>query len=335
MRRIVSLFFLLLLVGTIQAWDLTKNVELRGYAQAGYNYQFAGSETYVNTFQLYRTLLWANINITDRWSMRFMHDFNSKPQEFYTDFRITKGKQLNVRFGQFKNSLTMENPMSPTMLELIECYSQSVAYYTACGGPAGDPMLGTQYGRDFGLELFGTLAEDKFLYNVAIMNGQGVCVTDKNHQKDYILRLDYRPFTGFRIVTTGQLGTGHAIASSQFCPDIQVGDNYRRNRVSVGAEYKIPALSIRGEYLAGQDGNVHSHGAYCNTAIPLWNYLDAVASVDWFNRNKDLSMYQTNYTIGLQYWFYGKCRIQAQYTRSQSHFRDDYNTFQAQMQVAF
>ena len=318
------------------ARSLKEHVTVHGYAQAGYNYEDNKAETLTNTFQLYRVLLWADVKITDRWSMRFMHDFASKPQEFYTDFRITRGKQLSVRFGQFKNSLSMENPLSPTKLELIECYSQSVAYYTACGGPAGDVMLGPQYGRDLGLEFFGTLFHDHLLYNAAIMNGQGICMTDKNHQKDYILKLDFRPLDGLRIVTSGQIGKGHAVAASQFCPEIQVGDNYKRNRVTAGVEYKSAPLNIRAEYLAGWDGNVESQGAYCTCCVPISpKGLDAVASVDYFNRNKQLSMYQTNYTLGLQYWFFGKCRLQAQYTRHQSNFQSHYNSLQAQVQVAF
>ena len=317
------------------AEELSERVNFHGYAQAGYNYQCCDGETQRNTFQLYRVLLWANINITDRWTMRFMHDFASKPQEFYTDYRITNGKQLSVRFGQFKNSLTMENPMSPTKLELIECYSQAVAYYTACGGPFGDTMLGTQYGRDLGLELFGELADGKLLYNAAVMNGQGVCVTDKNHQKDYILKLDYRPVQGMRFVATGQLGKGHAIAESVFCPDIKVGDNYKRNRATIGTEYKHRLFSARAEYLAGWDGDVKSHGAYCTVCAPVMKSLDIVGSVDYFDGNKDLSMHQTNYVLGMQYWFAPKCRLQAQVTECQCNYKADYLTVQAQLQVAF
>ena len=47
-----------------------------------------------------------------------MHDFNSVVQEFYTDYRVTKDNAMTVRFGQFKHSYTMENPLSPTMLEM-------------------------------------------------------------------------------------------------------------------------------------------------------------------------------------------------------------------------
>lgn len=312
--------------------SVSQHVDLHGYAQAGYNYENTSDATLRNTMKLYRVFLWANINITDRWSMRFMHDFCGKPHEFFTDFRVTKGKQLKIRFGQFKNSLSIENYLSPAKVELIEVCSQSVSYLT---GGGTDPLMGVQYGRDLGLEFFGTLAQGKLLYNAAIMNGQGICIVDKNKYKDYILKLDYRPIENLRFVATGQIGKGHAIATSMFCPTISEGENYKRNRATAGLEYKGKALKVRTEYLAGWDKDVESQGAYCTLCVPLCKKVEAVASVDYFDRNKELDLYQTNYTIGLQYWFFPSCRIQAQYTRCQSHFNPDSNLFQAQMQVGF
>jgi hypothetical protein len=63
-----------------------------------------------------------------------MHDFSSVVQEFYTDYRFTGGKELSVRLGQFKNSYSMQNPLSPTKLDLIDCYSQSVLYLAVENG---------------------------------------------------------------------------------------------------------------------------------------------------------------------------------------------------------
>ena len=44
---------------------------------------------------------------------------------------------------------------------------------------------------------------------------------------------------------------------------------------------------------------------------------------------------QTNYIAGLQYWFYPKCRLQAQYTFRDRNKGKDSNLFQAQVQVRF
>ena len=322
--------------------ELTSRITFNGYAQGGYSWQDANGKQ-VNDFNLKRTLLWAKARITDRWSFLFMYDFSSVVQEFYTDYRISNNKALTVRLGQFKHSFSMENPLSPTMLELVDCYSQAVLYLA---GEGPDPLNGVNYGRDMGLMLFGDLANDHVHYELAVMNGQGINRRDGNNQKDVIAKLEYKPTQELRLVASGQLGTGHAVGTAAWNPDIQVGDNYRRNRLSVGAEWKYGQyapgkykearpVSLRGEYLEGKDGDVVSRGGYLTACIPVTQGLDIVASADYYDRNVDMDYHQTQATIGAQYWFYKKCRVQLQYTRTWSHFQDDYNWLQAQVQVAF
>ena len=150
--------------------DFTSRITFNGYAQAGWSYQDPTGNK-VNSYNLKRTLLWAKARITDRWSFLFMHDFNSVVQEFYTDYRITNNKALTVRFGQFKHSYTMENPLSPTMLELVDVYSQAVLYLA---GEGPDPLNGVNYGRDQGLMVYGDLLNSKLHYELALMSGQGI-----------------------------------------------------------------------------------------------------------------------------------------------------------------
>ena len=325
--------------------DFTSRITLNGYAQGGWSYQDPNGQK-TNAYNLKRTLLWAKARITDRWSFMFMHDFSSVVQEYYTDYRLSKGNELTVRLGQFKHSYTMENPMSPTQLELVDVYSQAVLYLA---GEGPDPLNGVNYGRDMGLEVYGDLAKGLVHYELALMSGQGVNRKDLNNQKDFIAKLELRPVDGFRVVASGYLGTGCAVGTAAWNPEINVGDNYKRNRYSVGAEYKTqpytgskykearPA-SIRAEWLGGQDGNVGSRGGYVTTTIPVVDALDIVASGETFDRNTKVDGWdQTNLTVGLQYWFYKKCRMQLQYTRCMcgDMIGKDYNWLQAQMQVAF
>ena len=123
--------------------ELTSRITLNGYAQAGWSYQNP-NEKATKAYNLKRTLLWAKARITDRWSFLFMHDFSSVVQEFYTDYRISNDNALTVRLGQFKHSYSMENPLSPTQLELIDVYSQAVLYLA---GEGPDPLNGVNYGR--------------------------------------------------------------------------------------------------------------------------------------------------------------------------------------------
>ena len=326
--------------------DFTSRITLNGYAQGGWSYQDPNGKA-TNSYNLKRTLLWAKARITDRWSFMFMHDFSSVVQEYYTDYRISNDKSLTVRLGQFKLSYTMENPLSPTQLELIDVYSQAVLYLA---GEGPDPLNGVNYGRDMGLEVYGELLNGTLKYNLALMSGQGINRKDQNNQKDFIAKLELRPMPGFRVVASGYLGTGCAVGTAKWNPDIKVGDNYTRNRYSVGAEYKTQAYagskykearpaSIRAEWLGGQDGEVGSRGGYATFCIPVVDALDIVASGETFDRNTKVDGWdQTNLTLGLQYWFYKKCRVQLQYTRcfcGENISSKDYDWLQAQVQVAF
>ena len=326
--------------------DFTSRITLNGYAQGGWSYQNPNGKG-TNSYNLKRTLLWAKARITDRWSFMFMHDFSSVVQEYYTDCRISNDNALTVRLGQFKHSYSMENPLSPTQLELIDVYSQAVLYLA---GEGPDPLNGVNYGRDMGLEIYGDLAKGLLHYELALMSGQGINRKDQNNQKDFIAKLEVRPMPGLRFVASGYLGTGCAVGTAAWNPDIQVGDNYKRNRYSVGAEYKSapysPAkykearpLSVRAEWLGGEDGEVGSRGGYVTAAIPVVDALDIVASGETFDRNTKVDGWdQTNLTLGIQYWFYKKCRVQLQYTRclcGENISSKDYDWLQAQVQVAF
>jgi len=294
--------------------DVASRIKLHGYAQGGYTYDHKGG-TDTNTFNIRRVLFWADARITDRWSFLFMHDFSSVVQEFYTDYRITKNKALTIRLGQFKNGLSLENPLSPTAMEAIDVYSEAVTYLTGCGS---DPLLGVQYGRDLGLSLFGETNNGKFRYELDVMNGQGINKKDGNNFKDIIARLEYRPVEGLNIVATGQVGRGHNVLEgkerSVYNPNIAAGQDYKRNRWTAGADYKSKAFKVHGEYLEGWDGDAHSLGAYITGAVPLGTpKLELVTSYDFFNYNTALGMDQHKAIAGLQYWFFKKCRVQVQY----------------------
>ncbi len=365
--------------------ELKERITVNGYAQAGYTYSNIDG-TKNNTLDLKRTLLWAKARITDRWSFLFMTDFNSQVQEFYTDFRITKGKQMTIRFGQFKNQLSMENPLSPVVLELVDVCSQGVTYLTGCGS---DPLFGVNYGRDLGIDLYVELLDGKLRYNLELMNGTGINKKDLDNKKDVIVKLDWRPWDNFRFVVSAQ--KGYATAKSYSYYDTQSnyyangngygygygygygsgygyeyaintntiapGETYRRDRWTAGVEYKggpndhwkNRSMTLRGEWLVGKDKDNVSRGGYVTGSGPISGQWDWVASYDYFNYNCDIHYVkangeydphydkeQTNLVAGLQYWFYRNCRIQLQYTWSDSwQYKDPTHRIQVQTQVAF
>lgn len=295
--------------------DVASRITLHGYAQAGYTFTSKDGKN-TNTFDIKRTLLWATAQITPRWSFCFMHDFNSQVQEYYTDYRVTKNNAFNVRFGQFKNGCTYENPQSPTSMETIDVYSEGVTYLTGCGS---DPLFGIQYGRDLGMSFFGETNDKFFRYEVDVLNGQGINQKDKNNKKDLIGRLEFRPIEGLNIVATGQLGYGTAlVGGTVFNPTIMAGQDYKRNRWSAGFDYKSKAFNMHGEYLEGKDGDALSRGAYLTGNTKLLTFkdnssLDLIASYDFFNFNVERQCDMHKVVAGFQYWFFKRCRIQAQY----------------------
>ena len=324
------------------AKDVASRIQLHGYAQGGYAYTHQGGNT-KNSFEVKRVLFWANARITDRWSFLFMHDFSSVVQEFYTDFRITRNNALTVRVGQFKNGLSLENPLSPTSMEAIDVYSEGVTFLSGCGS---DPLMGVQYGRDLGLSLFGETNDAKLRYELQIMNGQGINKKDGNNTKDFIGRLEYRPVKGLNLVATGQIGRGHDILTagnvSVYNPTIAPGADYKRNRWTVGADYKSKYFNVHGEYLEGYDGDAVSRGAYVTGSVPLGTpKVELVGSYDFFNYNTDLGLDQHKAILGLQYWFFQKCRVQLQYVYKSAYVagnqfvHDDSHAIMCQLQVRF
>ena len=327
--------------------ELSSRITINGYMQGGYEYSDKGGQT-TSSFNFKRAILWGKARITDRWSFLFMNNFaNSKGVlEYWTDYRITRDKALSVRVGQFQHPFSLENPLSPTILELVDVTSQAVTYLAN----GNEPLLGPNYGRDLGIMLLGDLFKDHFHYELAVMNGQGINQADGNTDKDVILKLEYRPIKELRIVASGQKGRGH-VTSDDVCAwnaELTKGDNYRRDRVSFGGELKVPTqlgrkstsggICVRSEFLAGKDGDVGSRGAYLTGSVAVGKGVDVIASADYYDRNTSVSGWQqTNVMGGLQYWFYRKCRLQLQYTHSFcGHLiGDDYNRLQAQVQVAF
>lgn len=341
MKRILLSFILFLSVYTLKAQDacltdiantLKERITLAGYAQVGYTYDDAGDKK-SNTFDIKRVILMANGKITDKWSVYFMYSFanTGKILEAYTEYRFLP--QLTARIGQFKTMYTIENPMSPCFVELINCYSQAVNYLAGING--SDPLYGSNGGRDMGILIYGDLFNKFAHYNLAVMNGQGINLKDKNNQKDIVGSLMVHPLDWLAVGGSFIKGKGCAVGTSAINPGIVAGESYTRNRWSAGATIKTKPIDIRTEYLAGKDGRVKSDGYYASASVHVFPKFDIVASYDYFNKDKAIADKQTNYVAGIQWWFYPKCRVQAQYTYCAPHKGEASNLLQAQLQVRF
>ena len=191
-------------------------------------------------------------------------------------------------------------------------------------------------GRDIGMMIHGKLFHDFLQYKFAVMNGQGLNTKDKNSQKDVVGNLMVYPNKWLSVGGSFIRGTGHAIGDSQYS-GIKTGENYAKKRWSLGGVVATSAFNFRTEYLAGKDRNVKSEGFYATGSVRLLQNFDFIASFDYFNPNKAADFKQNNYIAGLQYWFYPRCRVQAQYTfcDKKGDGQKDSNLIQAQVQVRF
>lgn len=354
---------------------LTKRMQIHGYIQGGYEWNNK-MEVQTNTFNMKRAGFALFAQVSDQWDFFFFHDLPSELQDFYTTFRATKGKGLSIRIGQMKNSIGLENPYSPAILELVDVTAQSTTFFAG----TVDPLFASKvmYGRDLGAMILGELFNSHFKYEIGIWNGQGVNCTDKNNKKDFQAKLEYAPMPNLRFVTSGQKGKGVAADYCWFSPsapyispynrNIKAGEEYDRDRWTFGVEYKTFAttpmsdwkkrpFSFRGEIMGGKDGDVNSLGGYAMMTIPLFSTLDAVASYDFINFNTTEDLKSTKYVIGLQYWFFNRCRVQLQYTRTDlenmtagepviipnpqgpptiiNNYQPDYDLLQLQVQIGF
>lgn len=324
---------------------LASRLKVTGYAQVGYTATMPKNGENTNTFDMKRAILMVGAEITPKFYAFFMHEFkNNAMQEYYMEYRPCNA--FKVRFGQSKIELSMENPMSPTVLESIGPMSQGV--FWLCGA---DPLMDNACGRDLGLMAYGDLFNNKLRYVVEVLNGGQINKNDKNNQKNVIAKLEYKPVPNFRVSVSGQKGYGYALQKSDYNNTVNVGETYRQNRYSFGMEwkskvtgtdyYKNRCTMVRTELIGGKDGDCDSFGAYVSSAIPVYKGLDIVAMADYMNYNTDAKLKKTNLMAGVQYWIFKKCRLQAQYTYSiksdamKALQGDDVSTVQAQLQVAF
>lgn len=316
---------------------LKSRIKLSGYVQGGYN-----CDREENSFDLKRAILMVDGQVTKNWRLYYMYEFKKgKTLEAYSEYKICEALQL--RLGQYKNPFSIENQLSPTVVEQINCYSLVSNYLAGIDG--SDPLYGAHGGRDQGLMLHGNLFrfdENRFhlSYQLAVMNGQGINQKDKNTQKDMIASVQYRPCREALIGASIQEGRGSAITPNPYVPSVEVGERYRRARWSIGAEVKTSLADIRTEYIAGRDADVRSDGYYATGNLHLTRKVDAVLSYDHLNRNKEIgdAASQTNYVGGLQYWFYPRCRLQLVYTyrdASKDPIARGGNLLQTQFQIRF
>ncbi len=299
---------------------LAEHVTLSGYAHIGYDYdtydgdEYASSVRY-NRFFVQRAIFMLKYEPIKGVTLGFMGDLAKfKLQELYVQYKPFDA--LYIKAGQYKQPFTIENNISNSRLEQI-WGAAPVNYFNAIDN--SDPAFGSGSGRDIGIELGGSAIKvgktQHYLleYRVGLFNGeQASAFKDTNPFKDIVASLSVSPVKDFKLHGSVYFGTATAKGTNDY--GIEADDEYRRDRWSVGVEYKYRQyFTLRSEYIEGLDADIKARGAYVLLVGSPVKWLDIHASVDYLNRNLAIGDTQTNYLFGLQWNFFRKCRLQVQY----------------------
>ena len=320
--------------------EVLNRFTFHGYAMVGWEYHDKSSPN--NQFNINKFIMLADFRITDRWHAFTMVDFYKfSLHELWMSYRFADA--LTLKVGQFKTPFSLENPIAPSELEMITLTSIATNYMICGSSPF---MMPAGAGRDMGLTIYGDLLNNHLSYDLAVMNGSGRNNWDNNSQKDFVGRLTVKPIpelalSGSVILGTGNVAVHPAEDGSGYVSDIapsvtgfKANGNYQRNRYAASAELKTDPVNVRAEYMWGKDADCKTDGGYVTAQVKnvAVKNLDVVASFDHLNAHTGVT---NRYSAGLQYWFFGRCRIQAGYNYTKHPAHSGENSILTQLQVAF
>lgn len=217
---------------------------ISGYVQAGYKW----SEYDGSSFEIKRARLNLKGNIVPKFSYRIQLELTS-PKIVDTYLQYSPWEQLNFKLGMFKIPFSIESTGStPLNLEVID-YAMPLGRLMGYNDVSGLKASG----RDTGLNLFGGfIKRDGYSiinYDLAVLNGQGINIKDKNDSKDFVTRLRIIPVEG--LMVSGSYYWG------------EYGEQYeKRERYTAGASFDRGHLSLRGEWFGGTTGVKDSKAEY-------------------------------------------------------------------------
>ena len=105
------------------------------------------------------------------------------PYEFYGEW--TPSKSFNIRAGQMKTPLSIENQYSVAALDAIS-NTRSISNLTGMGGDVLTPRnTNSSGGRDIGIRISGATRDDLLEYVIGMYQGAGINTYEKNNSKDF------------------------------------------------------------------------------------------------------------------------------------------------------
>jgi len=322
--------------GDLTASDSTStiNVKVFGYIQPQFDYNF--NDDNENTFKFKRARIGVRGKVHEDFSYYFMLEtspfIGSSGDAYLMDAFVTFDKYnwARVSVGSFKQPFSLDVSTPCNALTTID---RSIV---------ADQLVAPQ--RDFGLMVIGGNQYTKFNYAVALMNGRGLKVKDDNTKKDIVGRLTYRL-------------TNYLTLGGSFRYGYPIPNNNDDSRTSVGGEFalNLDKLKIQGEYIydegayfSGASGGCGStpvalgerrDGAYIMAYYDVNEKFQPVFKYEFFDPDLDLKddgSYMERMTLGANYFFNDKVRLQINYQANiQTVLNVDDDVLLAQIQVKF
>lgn len=246
---------------------------------------------------------------------------------------------FNLKLGQMKTPISLENQMSLTEIEGI-FNTRSVSALIGMGDDVMRLQNGkNNSGRDVGVQAFGNLFKTDthhlLNYGIGVYQGTGLNTGENNNNKDFVANIMLQPVKGFRIGGGAYFGEAYYSLDEKYEPKA----SHVRNRWIVSSDYNNGRIYARAEWIKANDGGIDKEGLH---GMGLYYFipqkLNAFAKVDYLNQNKDLNQEVIDYTVGVNYHFYGPCRLQLNYTYSdysKSWDAPNSNNVTAQLQIVF
>lgn len=340
---------------------LGRSLNLSGYSQVVYqNFEHPVAGKITDGFTIKRARLDFQGHFSTQWDYRVLIDFvgqsganGSAPSggQLISPFLVEANIMykpltwLNVKFGQMIVDFSQENITQDRNLDLIE-RSQVVNALVARKGDAGSGIvdsIGNQNGRDIGIQVNGSLwrinGRRLIDYYLQLLNGAGINTLDNNQSKDVDARLVLHPLRFLSIGGSWYDGYDRFTGST--------AKDQLRTRWGLEADLELNALSIKGEYIRGQEGTSNSKIGTSATIHEGWygqvgyfilrHHLQGVFRYDWYDPSTAKAQtHTTYYDFGLNYFFNVWTKVQVYYSlRNQQGPGTVDNLFEAQLQLAF
>lgn len=285
---------------------LSKLPKISGFINGRYQYSKTDDADPTNSFDVRRVRLNVKGNIGKKVSYRFQAEYETSVKVLDAYFEWKPSPYINVQFGQFKLPITIENPLSPTTLQISEnaiVISKLSSYNDLTGVKSN--------GRDAGLAIYGGFIPKEGFniidYKFGIFNGNGINTKDNNRNKDFAGYIDVNPTKELKIRFSNLDGKYDVDSVAK-----------KRFRVGAGILFEHKRVLLRGEYLYGITDETKSQGGYLLAGVQIIPQLQLVGQYDTFENNiKGTSGTQkgiTNrYTVGLNYDPIKHIRLQANY----------------------